>query len=170
MELFKTFGKPDADEGEWFPWEPKADPKADPAALCFRVRRITPTQGREFARKHRLPNRKITLKRGGMEYETYTDEKFRELEAQIACNVEMAAWALTDTKNAEVGVGDEEMAKAYSDALGAEVKVGSLALDGRLTPALRLLVLSELPPLVGWVLEKSGSLGLQEAETEEGKG
>lgn len=148
MPLFKTSDN----AGQWFVFRKGDD-------IQFKVRRIPGGKAREIAF-----NAGTRLRQVGRKGTTVDLEK--EFEIRLA----QATWALLDSKNADVELGDAKGAEEYSRVLGREVKPGDLVrLDGQLeaNEALKRLVLGDWVRGLDFVLESAAKMGAKSDEEEE---
>lgn len=130
----KHFGKPENDEGTWFPF-------GLDKPFEMRIRRIPSGVAEKIDARHRG--------RESFEVREGIRRPVRELDAIAEGLAEKAAWAWTDARGLEVQVGDEESAGFWRKATGDDsIAVGQVVeLAGeRLTAETKKLVLRELRP------------------------
>ena len=156
--LFKSFGSPDNDEGEWVIYR-----KED--GVQFRVRQIPDKIDAELRRKvqGRQGQRTQTVKyrRGAAESEVNLDEADQLAELR-------ARFSLLDSKGVMITAGDEEAASDITKAIGEPVKAGdSVSLDGKWTQPVKDYVFGEFSGLCTWIVKASMRLRLQSSEDEE---
>lgn len=109
--------------------------------------------------------------------EAYRDAKVRHIGRQSASSaiermqeytLLRAAYALVDTENFSIEVGDEGAAVLYSKLLGDKVAAGAeVVLDGKWTDELRKDVLAVVRKRAAWISDKADKLTEAEVEDEE---
>lgn len=79
-----------------------------------------------------------------------------------------AAYALLDSENFAIVIGDDKAREKYSEALGREVQLEEeIVLDGAWTDEVKALVLTFSPPIADWINHKVDEMSALEAEEEE---
>ena len=159
MAIFSEHKDPANDPGEWFTigTDPTTREKVQ-----VQLRQIPEVVEREF-RKRKPRKQDIKVKKGTQFIPVDLDESRDEAR-------ERAAYALMDTKNFAVAIGDPGAAATYGTLLGRQgtVEVGKdLLLDGNWTPAVKEHFLTEHSDLVTWILERLDQLANRTLERRE---
>lgn len=141
-------------EGIWFQYKPEGGaPDESPAE--FLIRRVPTGKDREAYYQHIGKRQEIRRKEGAIISDA-------NLEATQAYQLELACYALVDSKGAEIPPGIVPGIEPDSHGL--------VLLDGKWSPEVRRAFFLELPALARWVVEKANSLTVQAAEEEKGLG
>lgn len=168
MRLFRSFAKPDADEGEWEVFRTEGDDDValkDPDKLpAFRIRRMPDELGRNLEREVLGQKTRVLLKGAEVAVDT---EGVRQAEV----NLRKASWCLLDSRNVEHAVGDQAAAEEWARYIGAPVVVGQdFDLSGKWTPEVKRAYFKDYSEVVGWILSRSRRKAKVHREEEEGKG
>lgn len=159
MPFLKGTAAPE--HGEWFLF----GKDSDGSDIRFKVRRISP--GKEHEIERRLAGRKGELhsRKGDLVLPVDRD-------VDLAAEIEKAVYCLIDSENVSVTMLEQAAADDYSGVLGEPVDHGqTLKLDGRWTPDLRKLFLSDELRVGRKIITEARKLGVQAVqEEEEGKG
>jgi hypothetical protein len=159
MKLVQAFGNPDNDTGRPFVYADAPSGKPEDAATFF-VRRITTAKSREIENSIFGRKRAVRVKRGMSEVE-------QDIPKSDEVTRQKAYFALIDTKNVEVGIGDDAAAAEYSKILGREVKKGeTVCLDGKWGQDLKEFFFAAHHDFAAWVVNK-GEQQEVEAKAEE---
>jgi hypothetical protein len=152
MKLYKDV-RADAVAGIWVKY-PNEESEVE---LC--IRPIPASKALDIERKHLGKKRSFTV----------SDDGFRtvdlDLEAMDRISFDKAKYALLDSKNASVEVGDEDSRAFYSKLAKKELQVGDeFILDGNWVYPLKDRLFPELHDLVAFVVAKSAELSKEEAD------
>lgn len=170
MELFKHAGNPEQQLGEWHTY---ASHPTDPAlSMRVRVRRIPAAIDDRLRRFAGYANKSKL----GVKGDTVILNSDRDQALKL--NVLRAAWAMTETENAEVRAADESSAAFWAKLTGGIVAAGDLvpldALWGENEVGkpsdVRRIVLNEQDGLRTFVLKTADAEALAADEEDEGKG
>lgn len=148
MKLVKDI-KPENVEGVWVKYPDES------GEIEFKIRPISPARSVEIERRFLGKNRqfKFNEKEGTRTLEV-------DLDALDRVAFEKAKFALIDSRNAEVEIGDEESRSFYSKLLRRDVSVGEMVtLDGQWVPEVKDRIFGSAFELVGFVVEQSTELG-----------
>lgn len=152
MKLIKDV-RPENIEGQWFKYPDES------GEIELKIRAISPSKATEIERKHL--GRSRSFKFNEKEGTRVVDIDTQALE-RIA--LEKAGFALIDSKNAEVEVGDEDARTFYSKLTRREVSVGDMvSLDGLWVPELKDRIFRDAGDIVAFVIEKSSAAGQEKA-------
>lgn len=147
MKLVKDI-KPENVEGVWFKYPDEE------GEIEFKIRPISPARSTEIERKFLGKSRsfKFNEKDGTRTLEV-------DLDALDRVALEKAKFALIDSRNAEVEVGDDDSKAFYSKLLRREVAVGEMVtLDGQWVPEVKDRVFGSAYDLVAFAVDKSTEL------------
>lgn len=152
MKLVKDI-RPENVEGVWFKYPDEE------GEIEFKIRSISPARAVEIERKYLGKNRSFKFnERDG------TRTLDVDLEALDRVALEKAKFALLDSKNAEVEVGDEDAKTFYSKLLRRELSIGEMvSLDGQWVPEVKDRIFSSAYEIASFVVDKSTELGKEKA-------
>lgn len=113
-------------------------------------------------RLHREAYRKAKVRRIGKESTSAVKERFEDY------TLLRAAYALMDTENFSIEIGDAGAAAIYSKLLGQEIAAGAeVVLDGKWTDELRRDVVRVVRNRAAWIVDQAEKLTEAEIEDEQ---
>ena len=154
MAQLRDIREPEAHEGQWITRGEDHD-----KPVRYRIRPVPQDVDRRL--------RKTTVQAGKVR--AVRNREMAEL-AQRAedYSVERAVYALVDTENFSVEIGDDAAAALYGSLLGQAAKKGDeIALDGKWTDELRQHVLGKFRRLAGFISDQAAKLEEKDLEAEE---
>ncbi len=156
MVLFKTYGNPAADMGEWFEFGPDPD---SGRIVRFRVRRIPASVERAIRGRQNMQVRSV---KGGQEVTV-------DLDRERSISLRRAVYALVDSENFDGQAEDSAAVALYSKLLEVgDLEVGKpFTFDKRWAEGVREHVLGEFPALAAWIIERAERLQLKASGDEE---
>jgi hypothetical protein len=154
-------GTATAEQGEWFLF----GKDSDDAEIRFKVRRISPGKEHEIERRHSGRKGELHSRKGDLVLPVDRD-------ADLAAEIEKAVYCLIESENVAVVMLDQDSADSYGAVLSEALQPGKPSkLDGKWTPELKRLFLSDELNVGRRIIKESRKLGVKAIqEEEEGKG
>jgi hypothetical protein len=154
MAQLRDIREPEVHEGQWI-----SRGKDHDKPVRYRIRPVPQDQDRRF--------RKNTVQ-AGKARASRNREMSELMQRAEDYSVERAVFALLDTENFSVEIGDGAAAELYGKLLEGPVSKGQeIALDGKWTEELRRHVLTRFPRLAAFISDQSAKLEEKDLEAEE---
>jgi len=156
--LFKAFGNPDNDEGEWVVYRKGEKDEPD---IRFRVRQIPDKKDAQMQK--RIQGRKQTIK-----FRKGISESDVDLDESSELAFERAKFALLDSENVNIKISDDDAATEATKMFGKPIKKGeSVRVDGTWTDPVKDYVLGQANSVCTWVVVASNRQRMRSSEEEQ---